>query len=95
MANSSTTTNATIGLPATLTPRPIENDGSGPMAGTWRLPRTQVINNATWIIAKSPNPSVYPATTSPRATGVAISRSSVPPVRSRRKLTPVSRYTKK
>ena len=67
------------------------NSGSGPIAGTWTVPSAQARSTATWIVANSPKPSVYPPTTSPRVTGVAISRSSVPPVRSRRKLTPVSR----
>ena len=50
---------------------------------------------ATCRVAKKPNPRLYPSTISARVTGVASSRSSVPPILSRRKLMPVRMKTKK
>ena len=93
--SSSAITNARIGEPAEATPRPMENAGIGPMTGTAIEFRMKIVRNTIWIVAKIPKPRLYPRTISPRDTGVASSRSRVPPIRSRRKLMPVSRKTKK
>ena len=68
--SSSAIRKARNGEPAESTPSPIENAGSGPMAGTAIEFRMNSVSAITWIVAKIPNPRLYPSTISPRVTGV-------------------------
>jgi hypothetical protein len=57
-ASSSATRNARAGEPALAMPSPTENAGSGPMTGTWRVPRANAMMRMTWSVAKNPKPAL-------------------------------------
>ena len=62
---------------------------------TFRTKTVKAMITTAWMSANTLKPARYPATSSPRRSGVAMRRSSVPLVRSRRNDTAESRKMKK